>query len=56
MVGRWSLLTEKYIPLVQGGVLQEVKRNVFKSLLQHSQETHVLSQNFHDDHITIVIY
>ena len=55
MVVKWSQLTDKSIPVVQRDVLQEVKPTVFKSLEQHSQETHVLGENRQDDHITTII-
>ena len=55
MVVKWSQLTDKSIPVVQRDVLQEVKPTVFKSLEQHSQETHVLDENLQDDHITTII-
>ena len=55
MVVKWSQLTDKSIPVVQRDVLQEVKPTVFMLLDQHSQETHVLDENLHDDHITTIM-
>ena len=55
LVAKWSHLPDKATLALQRDVLQEVKPNVFQSLQQHAQETHILDQNLQDDHITMLV-
>ena len=55
LVGDWTSVTKKAISTLKSNVLQEVKASFFQSLQKHSQESHILDEQFRDDHITIIV-
>ena len=51
----WASLNKKALASLKSTVLQEVKASSFEGLEQHSRESHVLDEQFRDDHVTIII-
>jgi hypothetical protein len=51
----WSSLNKRALSSLKSDVLQEVKATSFECLEQHSRESHVLDEQFREDHITIII-
>ena len=49
LVGDWTSVTKKAISTLKSNVLQEVKASCFQNLQQHSQESHMLDEQFRDD-------
>ena len=55
LVGGWTSVTKTAISSLKSNVLQDVKASCFQNLQQHSCESHLLDEQFRDDHITIII-